>query len=161
MNEDKRHLLLIFIFLIVIYFITSIPFSRKCKLTGDEPHYMLMSYSIIHDRDLDLENNYRNRDFSIYCLYNELTPQLAIRNRGGHWYSRHNIGLPILITPFFWLGEKFHSERCLCLLAMSICISLTACNIFSICRKYIDNGKLCFFIVISINLLTRASERKG
>ncbi len=29
--------------------------ATVCDLSGDEPHYLLMAYSLIHDGDLDLD----------------------------------------------------------------------------------------------------------
>ena len=76
--------------------------------TGDEPHYLLMDYSLKNDKDLNLKNNYINKDYWQY--YPEYIPphvsHLNLENEASGWYSFHGIGLPLLIFPFFLIAEK-------------------------------------------------------
>ncbi len=37
--------------------------------SGDEPNYLLTTHSLLADRDINLENNYRNRDY--FHFYDE------------------------------------------------------------------------------------------
>ena len=50
----------IFIFFLVVYsLIVLLPRSKGMALTnGDEPHYLVMTYSLLHYRDFPLLNNY-------------------------------------------------------------------------------------------------------
>jgi hypothetical protein len=72
---------------------------------GDEPHYLLIAHSLIKDGDLDLANNYQNRDFKAF-----MPPQVAIQphtvsgERKGSLYSFHSPGIAILLLPFYALG---------------------------------------------------------
>ncbi|GEM_PF-2189747 len=147
MNEDKKFIILIFIVLILTYVAVSMPFSSKMCLTGDEPHYLVMARSLLHDGDLDLDNNYRDNSYKSFFPY-DITPHYSEKSRKGHCYPRHNIGLPIIMIPFYSVGEKLHMERHFCLLLMSILMSLAACNTYGICRKFIEDKKLCFLTVV-------------
>ena len=42
--------------------------SRGVSFGGDEPHYLLMTHSLLRDGDLELSNNYERHDFEAYTL---------------------------------------------------------------------------------------------
>jgi len=67
---------------------------------GDEPHYLVMTQSLLSDGDLRIENNHARGDYKVYYR-NPLNPDYRTRGRNGQIYSIHPIGLPILITPAF------------------------------------------------------------
>jgi len=76
--------------------------------TGDEPHYLLMDYSLAHDRDLNLKNNFQNHDY--WSFYpNPIEPKTQIggtqvSDDAEGWYSIHAIGLPFLLLPLFMVA---------------------------------------------------------
>ena len=70
---------------------------------GDEPHYLVMTQSLLTDGDLRIENNHARGDYKVYYR-NALNPDYRTRGRNGQIYSIHPIGLPILITPAFAAG---------------------------------------------------------
>jgi hypothetical protein len=91
-------------------------------LSGDEPHYLLMDYSVVHDRDLDLKNNYQNFDYFRY--YPAPTPDHASplnkdRPFSG-WYSFHGAGLPLLMLPAFLWNERTGPMLVMLLLATTV-----------------------------------------
>ena len=67
---------------------------------GDEPHYLVMTQSLLTDGDLRIENNHARGDYKAYYR-NPLNPDYRTRGKNGQIYSIHPIGLPILITPAF------------------------------------------------------------
>lgn len=76
--------------------------------TGDEPHYLLMSYSLIHNHTLNLKSAYVNKDYLGFYPY-PLPPQgnpSLISLKNSKVYSIHGIGLPILLVPGFWFSKK-------------------------------------------------------
>jgi hypothetical protein len=78
-------------------------------ITGDEPHYLVIATSLIRDGDLDVLNNYRDKDylsFYPYHLGDARSPEdmHAIYGEDGHLYSKHGIGLPLLFLPALKLG---------------------------------------------------------
>ena len=70
---------------------------------GDEPHYLLITQSLLHDGDLDVENNYAHGDYREY-YGGPLRPDYRIRGRHGELYSIHAPGIPVLVLPAFALG---------------------------------------------------------
>jgi hypothetical protein len=70
---------------------------------GDEPHYLIVTQSLIKDGDLRIENNHAQRDFAAYTA-GELPPQYLVRGRDGEIYPIHAPGLPALAIPAFAAG---------------------------------------------------------
>ena len=68
--------------------------------TGDEPHYQMMTYSLAFDRDLDLTNDYTNREnLALYGRF-EAGPQVQA-GKDGRLRSVHDIGMPLLFAPYY------------------------------------------------------------
>jgi hypothetical protein len=72
--------------------------------TGDEPHYLIMSQSLLNDGDFDLRNNYEQAQYLAY--YPEPIPDPHVTIVGEHWYPVHDFGLPVLAAPWFALGGR-------------------------------------------------------
>jgi hypothetical protein len=67
---------------------------------GDEPHYLIITQSLLEDGDLQIENNHRQRDYRAYSTIS-LKPDYRARGKNGAIYSIHAPGLPLLVAPFF------------------------------------------------------------
>ena len=67
---------------------------------GDEPHYLMMTQSLIKDGDLRIENNHKNRD---YASFSEIAiePHYLTRGTDGQIYSSHPPGVSVLVVPGF------------------------------------------------------------
>lgn len=69
--------------------------------TGDEPHYIVTTKSLVERGHLYVEE-----------IYQDPRPEWttwphdwhAIRGQDGHFYSTHGIGLPLLAAPFYAMG---------------------------------------------------------
>jgi hypothetical protein len=71
--------------------------------SGDEPHYLVITQSLLHDHDLNVENNYAQGDYRQY-YGGPLSPDFRIPGRHGELYSIHAPGVPALVLPAFALG---------------------------------------------------------
>jgi hypothetical protein len=69
---------------------------------GDEPHYLVITQSLLNDHDLKIENNHRQGDYHAY-YGGELKPDYLRRGRDREIYSIHAPGLPAIIAPVFAL----------------------------------------------------------
>jgi hypothetical protein len=76
---------------------------RPSLPAGDEPHYLVITQSLLRDRDLKIENNHRRGDYRVY-FGGELPPDFRVRGRDGQIYSIHAPGLPAIVVPAFALG---------------------------------------------------------
>jgi hypothetical protein len=70
---------------------------------GDEPHYLVITQSLLYDGDLRIENNYRRGDYRAY-FGGDLAPHVIRRGQNGEMYSIHAPGLPAMILPAFAIG---------------------------------------------------------
>jgi hypothetical protein len=70
---------------------------------GDEPHYLIITQSLLLDRSLTIEDVHRRRDYLAYYPV-ELQPHVQRRGLNGRIYSIHAPGLPALVAPAFALG---------------------------------------------------------
>jgi hypothetical protein len=67
---------------------------------GDEPHYLVITQSLLRDHDLKIENNHRRGDYREY-FGGDLRPDYLRRGSDGEIYSIHPVGLPAIIAPLF------------------------------------------------------------
>lgn len=83
-----------------IAFIAGAAALRAHLPIGDEPHYLMITQSVLKDGDLRIENNYRNRDYaSFYSV--DIPPHYLTRGRDGEIYSSHAPGTSIIVLPGF------------------------------------------------------------
>jgi hypothetical protein len=71
--------------------------------SGDEPHYLVITQSLLADHDIKIENNHSQGDYHAYYA-GPLKPDYLRRGLNGEIYSIHAPGLPALIAPVFALA---------------------------------------------------------
>ena len=89
----------LFLFAFFVYAFVGFRVTQTLGPGGDEPHYLLMSHSLLHDRDLAISNNYKQQDYKTFYS-GVLDPHVSIA-RDGTRYSIHPIGAPVLLAPFY------------------------------------------------------------
>jgi hypothetical protein len=70
---------------------------------GDEPHYLVITQSLLHDGDLRIEDNHQREEYRAY-FNRPLKPDYLTRGADGEIYSIHPVGLPVLAIPAFAVG---------------------------------------------------------
>jgi hypothetical protein len=70
---------------------------------GDEPHYLVITQSLLNDGDLRIEDNHQRREYAAY-VDGTLRPDYLRRGRDGAIYSIHAPGVAALVLPAFALG---------------------------------------------------------
>jgi hypothetical protein len=91
---------LVFIVSFAMYATLGTRYTHGAGLGGDEPHYLIITQSLILDGDLDIANNHARRDYRTY-FPGELRPDFLRRGLRGEIYSIHAAGLPALLIPAF------------------------------------------------------------
>ena len=70
---------------------------------GDEPHYLIITQSLLNDGDLRIQNNHERGDYFAY--YDDgLPPDFLRRGTDGQIYSVHAFGVSVLLLPAFAIG---------------------------------------------------------
>lgn len=106
--------LIIFIVSLVAYFALANWMTRAWTLLGDEPHYLLAAHSLVHDRDLNLANNYANGDFNAFLEGDTLDPHVKVLPDGTQILN-HDLGLPVVLAIPYALGGRAGVEYFLAL----------------------------------------------
>ena len=71
--------------------------------SGDEPHYLVITQSILHDGDIRVENNYEEQQYHSYWS-GLLRPHAGRPSVQGEMYSIHAPGLAVVVAPAFALA---------------------------------------------------------
>lgn len=90
----------IFLAALVTYLAVGGWVTRATGLGGDEPHYLIITHSLLIDHDLRIENNHEARDYEAFHPL-DLPMHYLRRGVGGTIYSVHAPGLPALLLPFY------------------------------------------------------------
>ncbi|HEY5531673.1 MAG TPA: hypothetical protein VIK22_06695 [Candidatus Anoxymicrobiaceae bacterium] len=69
---------------------------------GDETHYLVITESILHDGDVFLANQYRDKVYRPYFEENDIMLHVT-RGRGGRYVSTHPMFLSLVVLPGFWI----------------------------------------------------------
>lgn len=126
--------------------------------SGDEPHYLLMTHSLLHDGDLDLANNYRARDYNAYMTKTVTIPQVhAVRGRKpGSAYSFHSPGTAFVMIPFYAAGSTLGKTGLILMLkfGMSLFGALFVLQVFLYARDAWKNERLALILWAIVSLTT-------
>jgi len=124
--------LIIFVFAFLTYMFYSLNVLPKMRITGDEPHYLMITHSLIYDHDLDLRNNYENEDWR--QIGREGLDPHAIKMPDGRWLSVHDIGLAIEMIPGYFLGRRVGA-----VVTTNLMMALFGSLIFILCYRLTAN----------------------
>lgn len=104
--------------------------------TGDEPYYLLIAHSIVHDGDIELSNNFVNRDYFHYWP-GDLYPLHETKTVIPGLYSKHTPGTAFLILPGYalldWLGT---------ILTLNLVGALIAANLYLLAWEILKRHSL-------------------
>ena len=83
---------------LALYLLVGYAVQHRVGPTGDEPHYLLIAHSILHDQDLAVADDYEEGSFRAF-YQGKIGPHLA----HGTEYSVHGVGLPLVLLPGYAL----------------------------------------------------------
>lgn len=112
--------------------------ARGVEFSGDEPNYLITADSLYYDRDINLANNYADRDwFHFYSQERHPKLKLGIYGRYGkegkdHIYPINLPGVSFLTLPFYGLGRLLGGKALTFVLkgSLSIWAALLGVQIF-------------------------------
>ena len=88
--------------------------AAGARVSGDEPHYLLMAQSLAREGDLDLRDNFARRDWAEY-LPELAGPHYGAPRRDGRPFPAHSPGLPLLLALPYAAGGR---PACVALMAL-------------------------------------------
>jgi hypothetical protein len=104
-------------------------YTNRLRVSGDEPHYLLMAQSLWRDGDLDLRNNFGAEDYREYTP-GPVRPHYGAPRRDGRPFPAHGPGLPVLLAPVYALGG-----RAGCVVFLAICGAAVAARTSVLARR--------------------------
>lgn len=90
--------------------------TRPLPITGDEPHYLLATQSLLEDGDLDLTDDYDARTYRSYYS-GVLEPRHVAIGTFGQQYSFHGIGVSVLVLPGFFVAGPLGARLTIALIS--------------------------------------------
>ena len=105
---------LLFLIAFLVYAALLPTVMRRWEPTGDEPHYLAITQSLVQDSDLDLSNNYAG---------GPETPHVVLA-ADGSWWPAHGLGLPLLLALPYALGGLYGAYLTLALLSALLGINV-------------------------------------
>ena len=128
-TSTRNMVFYVFSFMLIFYFFISLWFIYANKPTGDETAYLMVAHSMVHDKDIDLKNNFENKDYRAF-YDRELQPQGMDIIKNGKIYSYHPLLLSLIIAPFYFIGGMLGVT-----LIMNIFSAMFVALIFYLCYK--------------------------
>ena len=101
---DDRHAPLAATLMVAVAYMTAAVAVSPRVPTGDEPHYLVITQSVLLDGDLRIENNHLRGDYLDYYGGGQLRPDYLRRGVDGEIYSVHPPGVSALVLPAFALA---------------------------------------------------------
>lgn len=136
--------LVIFLVSFFIYALVGFRILTQLGLGGDEPHYLLITHSLLYDHDLAIRGNYKQHDYKTF-FEGTLDVHLSIAKDGTR-YSIHPIGMPILLLPGYALGGLRGS-----VLFMNFLAALLALSLFLIAFAVTQDMRLSLILWVVIS----------
>ncbi|MBN2053343.1 hypothetical protein JW905_00390 [bacterium] len=129
-------------------------FETRRHPVGDEPSYLTITHSLVFDHDIIMENNYIEGDYRRF--YSGPYPMFTHLGKDGHNYPHHSIGLPLFLTPVYYLGS-LGSDRFLVMtlrLYMAMLFAILSHQVFMLSRRIAGNAWHAALAVLVASLST-------
>ncbi|MCX6566689.1 MAG: hypothetical protein NTW38_09790 [Candidatus Aminicenantes bacterium] len=131
--------------------------GKGVSFGGDEPHYLLISHSLVKDADLNLANNYKNKDFESYMPPGApIRPHTVPGKKPGSQYSFHSPGISVFLLPFYALGLALGKSALIFLVrfAMSLIGAFFGIQIYLYARQAWGRERLALGLWTVVTLST-------
>jgi hypothetical protein len=112
-----------------VLLVVGLGYTLRLRVSGDEPHYLLMAQSLWREHDLDLRDNLEREDWREYTP-GPITPHYGAPRADGRPYPAHSPGLPLLLAPLYALGG-----RALCVVALTLAAAVLSLEMGRAARR--------------------------
>jgi hypothetical protein len=107
----------------VLFLAIGLHYGSRLRVSGDEPHYLMMARSLWHERDLDLRDNFAREDWRADTP-GPLAPHYGAPRGDGRPFPAHSPGLPLLLAPVYAMGGRLACIVVLALAAAGLCVQV-------------------------------------
>jgi hypothetical protein len=104
-------------------------YSSRLRVSGDEPHYLLMARSLWQEGDLDLRDNFLREEYRDDTP-GPVAPHYGAPRKDGRPHPAHSPGLPALLAPLYALGG-----RRACVVALALAASALAVQVRTLAER--------------------------
>lgn len=108
--------LLVFLLAAAVNLGVGLHYAANLRVSGDEPHYLLMAQSLWREGDLDLRDNLAREDYREHTP-GPITPHFGAPRPDGRPFPAHSPGLPLLLAPIYAASGRLGCVAFLGLLA--------------------------------------------
>ena len=98
-------------------------YGSGLRVSGDEPHYLMMARSLWREGDLDLRDNFAREDWR-EDTPGPVAPHYGAPRADGRPYPAHSPGLPFLLAPLYAWGGRLACIVALALAAALLCVQV-------------------------------------
>ena len=99
----------------LLYVAMGLWYASRLRVSGDEPHYLLMAQSLWREGDLDLADNLAREDWRENTP-GPVRPHFGAPRADGRPFPAHSPGLPLVLAPVYAAGGRL---LCVVVLALS------------------------------------------
>jgi len=148
----KKLVLLFFAAFFVYNLCTFALVSQGVTFSGDEPYYLLTSDSLLYDRDINVANNYADKDY-FHFLSREKFPNLNLgifaqtgKKGPGTAYPVNLPGISVMMLPWYGLSQLLQGKWLTFVLkgSLSVWAAFLGLQIFLLIRERFQRDKLAF-----------------
>jgi hypothetical protein len=108
--------------LAILTLLVEVRWHNHQPYSGDEPHYLVMTNSLIQDGDFDVKNDYMSGRFLRYYPYAidaHVNPTIFTTSRP-HWYPEHGVGLAVLLAPAVGIADTSGARAAMVVVALIV-----------------------------------------
>ena len=133
---------------LVLFFLVAVPqFSAQVPFGGDQPHYLLVTHSLIEDGDIIIGDDYEERAFRKFSSFARVFRRPHRLTRDGEVVNPHKIGMPLLAVPPYALAGKVGA-----VLMIGFFAALAAANLYWLIVKIVPHRWAALAAVAWISL---------
>jgi hypothetical protein len=105
------------------FLLVGLHYGSRLRVSGDEPHYLMMARSLWREGDLDLRDNFAREDWR-EDTPGPVAPHYGAPRRDGRPYPAHSPGLPFLLAPAYAWGGRLGCIALLGLAVAALCVEV-------------------------------------
>lgn len=146
---------IVFAVMVALFAVTIPQFSAEWPFGGDEPHYLMVTHSVLEDGDIYFGDDYETGAYRQFTQWQRLTPQYLRKTLDGRIAPIHRIGVPLLAVPFYAVGGKLGA-----VLMIGLMAALSAANVYWLVMKVVPHRLAALgataWVTLSVPLLPQS-----